>query len=142
MLYAIIIAFIALQILTGLTPHVGVYRGTVRNAAGVAQLGTAESVTTAVTLSQTKDSVLLSAITRSGTERIIGSWPNGRVIVSGTTITAKGVKHGPLPNRRSLTWTISGGIRVQAELNTLGTSSTDEDFFGGKVVSMTLLKVR
>ena len=142
MLNVIIIAILLLQVQPALTPHLGAYRGTVRNAAGVAQLGTAEAVTTTVTLSQTKDSLQLSAISRSGTKVVLGAWPNTRVKVSGNAITASGVKQGPLSIRRSLTWTLSGGIRVTATLTTHGTTTATDGFFGGKVVSMTLLKVR
>jgi hypothetical protein len=125
-----------------LQPHLGSYRGTIRNAAGVAQLGTAESVTTTVTLEQRRDSLFVRAINRSGTQQTIGAWPMGRVTVNEATIKATGVSQGPLHLRRDMTWTLSAGIRVNAELKLRGKAPADDDYFGGKVITLTLLKVR
>lgn len=139
-----ILAFIVLLFQTpaSLQPHLGSYRGTLRNAAGIAQLGTADSVTTTVTLEQARDSLFLRAISRSGTQQTLGAWPRSRLSVTTTTITARGVQQGPLHLRRDLTWTLSAGIRVNADLKLRGKATTDDDYFGGMVVALTLLKVR
>ena len=136
------IILLLFQALNVLQPHLGSYRGTIRNAAGVAQLGTAESVTTTVTLEQRRDSLFVRAINRSGTQQTIGAWPMSRVTVNEATIKATGVSQGPLHHRRDMTWTLSAGIRVQAELKLRGKATADDDYFGGKVVGLTLLKVR
>lgn len=136
------IILVLLQAPSALQPHLGSYRGTLRNAAGIAQLGTAESVTTTVTLEQRSDSLFLRAINRSGTQQTIAAWPMSRVTVNEVTMKATGVSQGPLHLRRDMTWTLSAGIRVNAELKLRGKATTDNDYFGGKVVSMTLLKVR
>ena len=130
------------QVPASLQPHLGIYRGTLRNAAGIAQLGTAESITTTVTLEQRSDSLFLRAITRSGTQQTVGAWPSSRVSFTSTTITANGVQQGPLHLRRDMTWTLSAGIRVQVELKLRGKATADDAYFGGKVVGLTLLKVR
>lgn len=125
-----------------LQPHLGSYRGTLRNAAGIAQLGSADSVTTTVTLEQVRDSLFLRAIKRSGTQQTIGAWPASRVSFTSTTITAKGLQRGPLHLRRDMTWTLTAGIRANAELRLRGKATADDDYFGGRVVALTLLKVR
>lgn len=131
-----------LQAPAAVQQHLGTYRGTLRNAAGVAQLGTSELVTTTVTLEQGQDSLRLLAVSRTGDQRLLGAWPSKRVTTSGSAITATGVPHGPLHHRRDLRWTMSGGIRVRAELTMRGKTTSDDDYFGGKVVVLTLLKVR
>lgn len=136
------ILLLLFQALNVLQPHLGNYRGTIRNAAGVAQLGTAEFVTTAVTLEQRSDSLFVRAINRSGTQQTIAAWPMSRVTVNEATIKATGVSQGPLHLRRDMTWTISAGIRINAELKLRGKAPADDDYFGGKVITLTLLKVR
>lgn len=123
-------------------PHLGTYQGTLRNASGVLQLGGADATKSVVKLSISGDSLVLEAIDKAGTLRRLATWPMSRVNVAGEVLTATGASTGAIHLRRSLTWKLSGGIRVSAELTTAGASQRDDDFFGGSRVMLTLLKIR
>ena len=128
--------------------HTGAFKGTARNAAGPLQLEGA-STSTVFQVSATSDSLHLTAITSSGRERTIASWPLARVICAGEMIKANGTTSGPQHLRRTMMWNMKGGIRAEATISTKGlagstnanTTATD-DFFGGAEVQLTLLKVR
>lgn len=124
------------------TSHVGVYRGTARNAAGTLQLGNNSATTSVFQLETVKDSLYLKGNARGGTAIVLASWPLSRVESTKESIKAKGLSKGPLHHRRSLQWNISGGIRVSATIITNGASQPPDDFFGGSEVMLTLLKVR
>lgn len=119
----------------------GVFKGSARNQSGVLQLG-GTATNTVFQLQHTADSLHLRALTLSGTERTIASWPLSRVTISGESFTAKGLPKGPLHLRRTLTWTLSAGIRVSATIRTNAASQRSDDFFGGGEVTLTAVKVR
>jgi hypothetical protein len=127
------------------SPHVdsltGVFKGSARNQSGVLQLG-GTATNTVFQLQHVADSLHLRALTLSGTERTIASWPLSRVTISGDSFTAKGLPKGPLHLRRTLTWTLSAGIRVSATIRTNAASQKSDDFFGGGEVILTAVKVR
>ncbi|MFN4984826.1 MAG: hypothetical protein ACK5GI_01605 [Ignavibacteria bacterium] len=125
----------------------GVFKGTARNNGGVLQLGGAASSSTVFMLQRTGDSLHLRAVASGGTERTIGSWPVARVKTDKPSpteqvLTATGLPKGPLHLRRTLTWTQSAGIRVSATVRTNNASQTQDDFFGGGEVTLTLMKAR
>ena len=120
----------------------GVFQGTARNASGVLQLGGQAATNTVFELMQSRDSLQLKAISRSGTNTTVASWHIKRVTVLGQTLNAKGLTRGPLHLRRSCTWTQLGGIRVQATITTNGASQRSDDFFGGGEVMLSLIKIR
>ena len=119
----------------------GVFKGSARNQSGVLQLG-GTATNTVFQLQHVADSLHLRALTLSGTERTIASWPLSRVTISGESFTAKGLTKGPLHLRRTLTWTLSAGIRVSATVRTNAASQQSDDFFGGGEVTLTAVKVR
>jgi hypothetical protein len=119
----------------------GVFKGSARNQSGVLQLG-GTATNTVFQLQHVADSLHLRASTLSGTERTIASWPLSRVTISGDSFTAKGLPKGPLHLRRTLTWTLSAGIRVSATIRTNAASQKSDDFFGGGEVILTAVKVR
>ncbi|MEN9282071.1 MAG: hypothetical protein RL594_1006 [Bacteroidota bacterium] len=125
-----------------LESHLGTFRGTARNASGILQLGSDASATTVFELDNRNDSLALRAITKSGRRLTVAVWPMGRVSVRGSTLTAQGLRTGPLHQRRTLDWNVTAGIRVSATLTTNGASQKHDDFFGGGSVQLTLLKVR
>jgi hypothetical protein len=127
---------------SSLPTHTGVYKGTARNAAETLQLGNADAVNSVFQLTVIGDSLLLQAITRSGTQIHIGTWPMSRVTATPTELSTKGLPKGPLHLRRDLQWTLSGGIRVTATVTTRNPSQKSDDFFGGGAVNLTLMKVR
>lgn len=127
---------------TRISTHEGVYRGTARNAAGTLQLGNADAVNTMFRLTAVGDSVFLRANTRGGTEIVVGAWPTTRVSATSTTLSAKGLATGPLHLRRDLQWALYGGVRVAATITTRNPSQKSDDYFGGRSVSLTLMKVR
>lgn len=127
---------------TAINPHLGTYRGTARNASGILQLGSDASATTVFELALRNDSLVLRAIAKSGSVSTVACWPMSRVQVSGATVTAKGLRTGPLHQRRSLHWNTTVGIRASATLTTMGATQKQDDFFGGGSVQLTLLKVR
>ena len=122
--------------------HLGTYQGTLRNAAGVLQLGGADATKSVVVLSVVADSLRLEAIDQTGSMRRIATWPLSRVKTQGDSLTASGGGRGALHLRRTLIWKRSGGIRVNAELTTAYASQREDDYFGGSRVTLTLVKIR
>ena len=120
----------------------GVYKGTARNQGGVLQLGGASSSSSVFMLQRAGDSLHLRAVASGGAERTVGSWSVARVKTDKQVLTATGLPKGPLHLRRTLTWTQSAGIRVNATVRTSGASQTPDDFFGGSEVTLTLVKMR
>lgn len=122
--------------------HLGTYQGTLRNAAGVLQLGGADATKSVVVLSVIADSLRLEAMDKTGSMKRVATWPLSRVTAQGDSFTASGVRKGALHLRRTITWKRSGGIRVNAELTTVNASQREDDYFGGSRVTLTLLKIR
>lgn len=136
------LASITLVASLAIDPHLGVYKGVARNASGPLQLGNSTAVTTIFQLQTTGDSLHLRANARGGNTVIVASWPLTRVSCTGESLSAKGLQKGPLHLRRSLQWSLSGGIRVSAMVTTHGASQPADDFFGGSKVQLTLIKTR
>lgn len=133
----------ALLAITGdASTFTGAYKGTIRNVSGVGQMGSADAVSSTFRLQLHGDSLLLEGVSRSGVFVTLGAWPKNRVQVNGDVLTAKGAVNGSLRHRRTMTWKVSAGIRAQAEIITLGSSSPVDDYFGGKKMMLTLVKVR
>ena len=136
----LILACTTLVASAAIDPHLGVYKGVARNASGPLQLGNSTAVTTIFQLQTTSDSLHLRANARGGNTVIVASWPHTRVSCTGESLSAKGLQKGPLRLRRSMQWSLSGGIRVSATVTTHGASQSPDDFFGGSTVILTLIK--
>ncbi|MBU3679768.1 MAG: hypothetical protein FGM32_09210 [Candidatus Kapabacteria bacterium] len=145
MIFSIIQLVVISLILTtsaAIDAHLGVYKGVARNASGPLQLGNTTAVTTIFQLQTIGDSLHLRANARGGSNVIVASWPLTRVSCTTESLNAKGLPKGPLHLRRSMQWSISGGIRVSATVTTHGASQTTDDFFGGAKVMLTLVRVK
>lgn len=138
----LILAGIILAAFTAIDPHLGVYKGVARNASGPLQLGNTTAVTTIFQLQTSGDSLYLRANARGGNNVVVASWPLTRISYTGESLSAKGLPKGPLHLRRSMRWSLSGGIRVSATVTTHGASQTSDDFFGGSTVTLTLVKLQ
>ena len=121
--------------------HLGVYKGIARNASGPLQLGNSSAVNTIFQLQSSDDSLYLRANARGGSTVTVASWPLSRVAYTTESLSAKGLTKGPLHLRRSMQWSISGGIRVSATVTTHGASQTADDFLGGSKVMLTLVRI-
>jgi len=138
----IIVSALFILTLQRLDSFTGAYQGTLRNVSGVGQMGSADAVTTTFSLQLRGDSLLLEGVSRSGSLVTLGAWPKNRIRVDGDVLTVKGIARGSLRHRRTMTWKASAGIKAQVEILTLGASASEDDYFGGKKMMLTLLKVR
>ena len=125
-----------------LSRFTGLFRGTARSASGPLQLGLPWGVQTMFRLDTQSDSLVLRAISNSGTLDVIAAWPIRATSVHGDTLEAKGTtaRASSLVNRRSLTWIQSGNFIVSAKLTTPGSPSRADDYWNSNTVRLTLMR--
>lgn len=138
----LVIAGLILTASAAIDTHLGVYKGVARNASGPLQLGNGTAANTVFQLQTVRDSLFLRANARGGSSVTVAVWPLTRVSCTGESLSAKGLQKGSLHLRRSMRWSLSGGIRVSATLTTHGASQPADDFFGGSKVLLTMMKTR
>lgn len=140
-MFAVLTFLLAIAIPKDISPYLGVYRGTIRNTAGTAQLGLSEAVQTTVMIESTADSLFLKAISRSARVVTLGSWHRKQITVVNGCLNAKGTDKGAVEPMRSMSLHLKNNVQMTADL-TLRQPRGRETFFESGTISITAMKIR
>jgi hypothetical protein len=140
-MFAVLTILLAIAIPKDISPYLGIYRGSIRNTAGTAQLGLSEAVLTTVMVESTTDSLFLRAISRSAQVVTLGAWHRKQITVNDGHLTARGKDKGALEAMRSMNMQLKHNVQMMADL-TLRQPRGRETYFESGAISIIALKIR